>query len=160
MNPTESSSGEFDFLDYKRDINKIFAYSRDTNTVTNNLDDFWVFVNKYQATLRKAGKPIFCVENENRLTNDLGIPSNFSKFDCINFSTNIKFMDSVCDERRKKKLTKSIFDALLNVVSIYLDFKNKEKLEKLKKLRQTQKDLPVAKYRYIFYMFHVQNFIY
>ncbi|XP_013140316.1 PREDICTED: probable ATP-dependent RNA helicase DHX34 [Papilio polytes] len=147
MNPAESSSAEFDFLDYKRDINKIFAYSRDTNTVTNNLDDFWVFVNKYQATLRKAGKPIFCVENEDRLTNDLGIPSNFSKFDCINFSTNIKFMDSVCEERGRKKLTKSIFDALLNVVSIYLDFKNKEKLEKLKKLRQTQKDLPVAKYR-------------
>ncbi|KPJ03134.1 putative ATP-dependent RNA helicase DHX34 [Papilio xuthus] len=147
VNPGVSSSGEFDFLDYKRDINKIFAYSRDTNTVTNNLDDFWVFINKYQATLRKAGKPVFSIENENRTINDLGISSNFSKFDCINFSTNIKFMDSVCDERGKKKLTKSIFDALLNVVSIYLDFKNKEKLEKLKKLRQTQRDLPVAKYR-------------
>ncbi|XP_045538727.1 probable ATP-dependent RNA helicase DHX34 [Papilio machaon] len=146
-NPAVSSSGEFDFLDYKREINKIFAYSRDTNTVTNNLDDFWVFVKKYQATLRKAGKPVFCIENEDRTTNDLGIPSNFSKFNCINFSTNIKFMDSVCDEKGRKKLTKSIFDALLNVVSIYLDFKNKEKLEKLKKLRQTQRDLPVAKYR-------------
>ncbi|CAH2049462.1 unnamed protein product, partial [Iphiclides podalirius] len=49
--------------------------------------------------------------------------------------------------RVRKKLDKNIFDSLLNVVSVYLDFKNKEKLEKLKKLRQTQRDLPVAKYR-------------
>ncbi|CAK1581156.1 unnamed protein product [Parnassius mnemosyne] len=142
----ESPETEFSFLDYKREINKIFTYSNDTNTVTNSLDDFWVFVKKYESMLKKAGKPVFSLENEEN-SNCESDTLKFSKFDCINFSTNIKFMDNVCDNRVKKKLDKKIFDAILNVVSIYLDFKNKEKLDKLKKLRQTQKDLPVAKYR-------------
>ncbi|XP_068622478.1 probable ATP-dependent RNA helicase DHX34 [Battus philenor] len=142
---TECFDREFSFLDYKRDINKIFTYSNDTNTVTNNLDDFWVFVKKYESTLKKAGKPIF--PNEDNSSRDIESTLKFSKFNCINFNTNIKFMDRVCDEKGRKKLDKNVFEAFLNVVSIYLDFKNKEKLEKLKKLRQTQRDLPVAKYR-------------
>lgn len=149
----EPPETEFSFLDYKRDINKIFTYSNDTNTVTNNLDDFWVFVKKYESTLRKAGKPVLGNEDSSVAKNDLGVPLVFSKFHCINFNTNIKFMDNACDDRVRKKLNKKIFDSILNVVSVYLDFKNKEKLEKLKKLRQNQRDLPVASYRSFLYFY-------
>ncbi|XP_050349879.1 probable ATP-dependent RNA helicase DHX34 [Nymphalis io] len=142
----QPNDAEFSFLDYKRNLNKMITYSNDSNTVINNLDDFWVFVKKYEMTLKKAGKPITDNEIEIEL-NDIGVPINFSKHYCINFLSKMKFMDSVYDERDKRKLDKKMFDAFLNIVSIYLDFKNKEKFEKLKKLRQAQSELPVAKYR-------------
>ncbi|XP_046966697.1 probable ATP-dependent RNA helicase DHX34 [Vanessa cardui] len=144
--PKQSNAVEYSFLDYKRNLNKMITYSNDSNTIINNLDDFWVFVKKYEMTLKKAGKSIIDNENEIEL-NDIGIPINFSKHHCINFLSKMKFMDSVYDEREKRKLDKKMFDAFLNIVSIYLDFKNKEKFEKLKKLRKAQSELPVAKYR-------------
>lgn len=139
---------DFSFIDYKRELNKIISYSNEANTVANSLDDFWIFVKKYEATMKKAGKPVIDTANlGQRDHNDIGIPITFSKFDCINFTTKIKFMDSVYEDRSKRKLDKTIFEAFLNIVSVYLDFKNKEKFEKLKKLRKAQHDLPVAKYR-------------
>lgn len=36
------------------------------------------------------------------------------------------------------------------ILITYLDFKQKEKFSKLKKLRETQENLPVSNYRYIF----------
>lgn len=138
---------DFSFTHYKRDLNKIILYSNESNTVANSLDDFWVFVKKYEATLKKAGKPIidYGIEKKSEESS-----LSFSKLNCINFTTSIKYMDTVCDERERKKLDKEIFQAFLNIVSIYIDFKNKEKFDKLRKLRQAQKDLPVAKYRYDF----------
>ncbi|XP_049871355.1 probable ATP-dependent RNA helicase DHX34 [Pectinophora gossypiella] len=139
---------DFSFEHYKRDLNKIILYSSESNTVGNSLDDFWVFLKKYEATLRKAGKPIVDYQSyEKYEVNDIGTPKEFSKFHCINFTTKIKYVDTVQDDKQRRKLDKKLFDAFMNIVSIYLDFKNKEKFEKLKKLRQTQSELPVAKYR-------------
>lgn len=146
---------EFSFLNYKKDLNKIILYSNESNTVVNSLDDFWIFLTKYEATLKKAGKPILvCDYEDNFETNDIGAPKTFHKFHCINFKTNIKYVDSVSDDRDKRRLNKNIFDSFLNVVSIYIDFKNKEKFEKLKKLRKAQQELPVAKFRYDV-LFHI-----
>ncbi|XP_073960326.1 probable ATP-dependent RNA helicase DHX34 [Choristoneura fumiferana] len=142
ISPQPSSSQnideEFSFEHYKRSLNKIILYSSESNTVANSLEDFWVFLKKYEAMLRKAGKPILEQRCEEQ--------SAFSKSNCINFNTKLKYMDTA-DDRGRRKLDKKLFESFLNVVSIYLDFKNKEKFEKLKKLRQTQRDLPVAKYR-------------
>ncbi|XP_041981061.1 probable ATP-dependent RNA helicase DHX34 [Aricia agestis] len=138
---------EFSFLDYKRDLNKIILYSSDTNTVANSIDDFWIFVNKYESTLRKAGKPIFVKDSDDtKHTYVDDIPKSFSKHHCINFVSKIKFVDRV-QEDRHKRLNKDIFNAFLKIISIYLDFKNKEKFEKLRKLRKAQSELPVASYR-------------
>lgn len=135
---------DFSFTYFKRDLNKIILSSSESNTVVNNLDDFWVFLKKYEATLKKAGKPIIDYGPEE---NSEESSESFSKFHCINFTGSIKYVDSVCYDRDRKKLDKKLFQAFMNIVSIYIDFKNKEKFEKLKKLRQAQKDLPVAKYR-------------
>lgn len=137
---------EFSFLDYKRDLEKVMLYSNESNTVVNSLSDFWIFLKKYEATLKKSGKPLL----EPNCGKDI-IDTNserFSKFHCINFTSSMKFIDTVCESGSRKKLNRKIFDAFLEIVSIYLDFKNKEKFEKLKKLRQTQKELPVANYRH------------
>ncbi|CAH1637402.1 unnamed protein product [Spodoptera littoralis] len=141
---SKSIEEDFSFTNYKRDLNKIILYSNESNTVVNNLDDFWVFLKKYEATLRKAGKPIIDYGPEENRDDSSQI---FSKFDCINFKTSIKYVDTVYHDNKRGKLDKKLFQAFLNIVSIYLDFKNKEKFEKLRKLRQAQKDLPVAKYR-------------
>ncbi|CAG4935037.1 unnamed protein product [Colias eurytheme] len=138
---------DFSFLNYKRNLNKIIQYSNDTNTVANSIDDFWIFVKKYEATLRKAGKPIIPVETHDTNTNNSEIKQSFSKTDCINFKVKIKFMDTVYDDRSRRRLDERKFKVFLNIISIYIDFKNKEKFEKLKKLRKAQKELPVAKYR-------------
>ncbi|KOB74081.1 ATP-dependent RNA helicase [Operophtera brumata] len=129
---------EFSFESYKRDLNKIILYSSESNTVVNNLDDFWIFLKKYEATMRKASKPILA---------DDTTTTNFSKFNCINFTTTMKYVDTVNDDRGGRRLDPKLFEAFLNIVSIYIDFKNKEKFEKLRKLRQAQRDLPVAKFR-------------
>ncbi|XP_063829961.1 probable ATP-dependent RNA helicase DHX34 [Ostrinia nubilalis] len=144
---SSAQQADFSFLDYKRELNKIIQYSSGTNTVANSLNDFWIFVTKYEATLKKNGKPIFVCEDENVEINEIGAPISFSKFHCINFKTNIKYFDTVNDDRDRKRLNKQIFDAFLNIVSIYIDFKNKEKFDKLKKLRKAQQELPVAKFR-------------
>ncbi|XP_063627218.1 probable ATP-dependent RNA helicase DHX34 isoform X1 [Cydia splendana] len=135
---TSQPETEFSYENFKRTLNKIILYSNESNTVANSLDDFWVFVKKYEATLKKAGKPILEYQTEEK---------HFSKFNCINFNTKLKYVDVAHDEKERRKMDKKTFEAFLNVVSIYLDFKNKEKFEKLRKLRQAQRDLPVAKYR-------------
>ncbi|XP_026741114.1 probable ATP-dependent RNA helicase DHX34 isoform X1 [Trichoplusia ni] len=135
---------EFSFTNYKRELNKIILYSSESNTVANSLDDFWVFLKKYEATLKKAGKPIVDYGPEE---NSEESSEKFSKFHCINFTSSMKYVDTVYDERERRKLDKNLFQAFLNIVSIYIDFKNKEKFTKLRKLRQAQRDLPVAKYR-------------
>ncbi|KAF9407084.1 hypothetical protein HW555_012772 [Spodoptera exigua] len=141
---SKSIEEDFSFTNYKRDLNKIILYSNESNTVVNNLDDFWVFLKKYEATLRKAGKPIIDYGPDEKSDDKT---EAFSKFDCINFTTSIKYVDTMYNDSQRGKLDKKLFKAFLNIVSIYLDFKNKEKFEKLRKLRQAQKDLPVAKYR-------------
>lgn len=141
-----SDTIEFSFLEHKHNLNKILMYSNDANVVVNSLEDFWVFVKKYEATLRKAGKPILDYEN-NTETGSSSLRGPFSKHDCINFTSKMKFTDTSYSERDRKRLDKRMFDVFLKIVSIYLDFKNKEKFEKLKKLRKAQSDLPVAKYR-------------
>ncbi|XP_059056112.1 probable ATP-dependent RNA helicase DHX34 [Achroia grisella] len=138
---------DFSFTNYKRDLNKIIRYSSDSNTVVNDLDDFWVFLKKYEATLKKAGKPLLATESNLNELNDIGVPVHYSKLHYINFVTAIKYVDIVSDDSGRRKLDKELFKVFLNIVSIYIDFKNKEKFEKLKKLRQTQRDLPVAAYR-------------
>lgn len=98
-----------------------------------------MFLKKYEATLTKAGKPII-PDDKTAL--------DFSKFNCINFTTVMKYVDTVHDDYRgRRRLDPNLFNAFLNIVSIYIDFKNKAKFEKLKKLRQAQKELPVAKFR-------------
>lgn len=134
---------DFSFWNYKRELNKIILYSSESNTIANNLDDFWVFLKKYEVTLRKAGKPILNFPRDN---------ASFSKFDCIIFKTKMKFMDTVCDDTNRTKLDSNMFESFLNIISVYIDFKNREKFMKLKKLRQAQNDLPVAKYRYLIYL--------
>lgn len=141
---SNKSEEDFSFTDYKRDLNKIILSSSESNTVVNNLDDFWVFLKKYEATLKKAGKPIVDYGPDEKSEDTT---QNFSKFNCINFTGSIKYVDSVCYDRDRNKLDKKLFQAFMNIVSIYIDFKNKEKFEKLRKLRQAQKDLPVANYR-------------
>ncbi|CAK1542274.1 unnamed protein product [Leptosia nina] len=145
--PENTDTDSFSFLDYKWNLNKIIMYSSDTNTVANSIEDFWVFVKKYEATLRKAHKPLLVYETEDSQRNELGISKSFSKVDCINFTAKIKYMDTVYDERDRRQLDEKKFKIFLNIISIYIDFKNKEKFEKLKKLRKAQSDLPVAKYR-------------
>lgn len=144
---SRNNETEFSFTNYKRDLNKIISYSSESNTVANNLDDFWVFLKKYEATLKKSGKPLLDKQNEEKNLNDIGVPRHYSKYHCINFSTKLKYVDVVSDDRDRRKLDKEMFEAFLNIVSIYIDFKNKEKFEKLRKLKQAQKDLPVASYR-------------
>lgn len=145
---TLHSNLDFSFLGFKRSLIKIISYSGDRHCLGNNLEDFWIFVHKYEATLRKAGKPILDIQNApiNEI-NQTFEPPVYSKINCINYTFKLKYIDTYSEDLNEKQLTLTIFEAFLNVVAYYLDFKNKEKFEKLRKLRQAQNDLPVAKYR-------------
>lgn len=50
---------------------------------------------------------------------------------------------------QKVRITIKQFQHFIDIVLTYLDFKQKEKFGKLKKLRKTQSQLPVTEYRYV-----------
>lgn len=50
---------------------------------------------------------------------------------------------------QKIRVTMNQFQHFIDIILTYLDFKQKEKFGKLKKLRQTQSQLPVTEYRYV-----------
>lgn len=145
--PSRNTENEFTFLTYKQHLNKIISYGRHNDFIVNNLEDLWSFVSKYEATLRKAGKPLIDEDSKKSIEkNELCVPPKYCKQHCINYCFKLKYVDTYSD-KEDKKLTKEIFESFLNVIEIYLDFKNKEQFEKLRKLRQAQNNLPVAKYR-------------
>lgn len=140
-------SCDFTFQNYKQSLNRILSYGSANNPISNNLNDLWKFITKYETTLKKAGKPIFDKETHLKVENNsIGIPVNYSKHYCINYKYKFKYFETFSEDGQQK-LTEEIFVAFLDIIAIYLDFKNKEKYDKLRKLRQAQNDLPVAKYR-------------
>lgn len=145
----------FTFLDYKSDLNRVINWGTDLDKLIYDIHDFWPFVTKYETLLIKSGKSVIQKSSDSDCkTNNFDIPSEYSKTHCINLklhaSTDELFAkmppyDEDYDKRRP--LTRSMFKQFIDIVVLYLDFKNREKFTKLKKLRKFQSELPVAEYR-------------
>lgn len=137
----------FSFLDHKADLNRILLGNSHRDQLVQTPSDLWLFVHKFEGMLKKSGN---CVLP--RVTEDLDkIPDAFpTEFAKIHLN-NLRFATPVEDILRRaghsNKLSRLKILQFLQIVLQYLDFRQKEKFQKLKKLREAQSNLPVAKFK-------------
>lgn len=138
----------FTFLDYRSELSKILTGYMPRDKLVDDVADFWLFLQKYEATLRNSGQSI--------LPEPIDYMSHETEFNAYNraFNVNLRltipFDDlygRISTYIQSTKLSKRKVKQFLQIVVNYLDFRQKERYTKLRKLRQTQAELPVAKYK-------------
>ncbi|XP_018399875.1 PREDICTED: probable ATP-dependent RNA helicase DHX34 [Cyphomyrmex costatus] len=136
----ESSSSYF--CKYKHELNKIFTANPN---LVHDMVDFWKFVEKYESVNKQLG---ISDESEiNSAQNSIGLPEKYHKSHCLNFKLGLSYGELFARVPETKPLTELRLLKFRDVILLYLDFKQKEKFAKLKRLRDTQANLPVARYK-------------
>lgn len=147
---TKTPNKPFSFLDYKRVLEKVFF----NEELVEDINEIWLFVKKFEAfTMKKPfpDKPIV----PNLSSNPLGLPEVFDKMHLINLK--MYYSDDELasrlptydleEEHEKRPLTKEDITKFRQLILMYMDFKQKEKFTKLRKLRESQKNLPVYQFK-------------
>lgn len=117
---------------YKRELSRFLE--EQLNII--HIDEFWIFYEKYQSA-RKFSHDTELITKNKLLNIDFSIQANIL-YDKL----------PVLDKHGQKLyLSKNIFNDFLFVIKTYQDFKQKSKFSKLKKLRMSQNDLPIAQYK-------------
>lgn len=144
-NKTTEKQVSFSFLDHKRFFHRLLMGYNVGEQLVDEPSDFWLFLTKYEALLRRTGQSVLTIKVEVPSTHSV-IPSEYNK----NYLMNIKLKPSknqtasFTDE--DKSIDEKKIKIFLTIVTHYLDFKQKERLQKLKKLRKFQASLPIAAY--------------
>jgi len=143
----KTSKRPFTFLDYKRILEKVFF----NEELVEDINDVWLFVKKFESFTMK--KPITDIANLS--SNSLELPEVFDKMNLINLK--MCYSDDELASRlptydqeeayEKRPLTKEDISKFRQLVLMYMDFKQKEKFNKLRKLRETQQNLPVYQFK-------------
>ncbi|XP_029161451.1 probable ATP-dependent RNA helicase DHX34 isoform X1 [Nylanderia fulva] len=139
----EESDQDFYFSKYKHELNKIFAAN---SNLIHDVVDFWKFVEKYESVKKQLGDSSDESAAESAL-NSIGVPAKYHKSHCLNFELGLSYGELFARVPEAKQLTKARLLKFKDVIVLYLDFKQKEKFNKLKKLRDAQANLPVAQYK-------------
>ncbi len=147
---------EFSFEDYVKDLDTLFFTDRDViKKGTPQYDEFWKFFNKYQMMRNRQGITTW-IAPKSKPTNELGIPTVYHRSFLINFGLNLPPPDKLLDrlpatnfERKsyRPKLTKEQLMEFHQIILLYLEFLQREKMVKLKKLRESQEKLPIAQFK-------------
>lgn len=132
----------FCFSNHKHALNKVF--SANPNLV-HDVADFWKFVEKYESVRKQsedssvtAGEPVL---------NSLGVPERYDKRYCLNFKLSIPDGELFARVPDVEDLTKSRLLKFKDVILLYMNFNQRQKFNKLRKLRDAQANLPVAQYK-------------
>ncbi|XP_059621067.1 probable ATP-dependent RNA helicase DHX34 [Phlebotomus argentipes] len=140
----ETNLVNFSFLDFKADLTRVLVGFSNNDQIVEDVRDFWLFMSRYESLLKKSGQ---CILPEPVETSQRS-HTEYSKMFFTNLELTVKFselqgrLSTYCKEITTKRLKQ-----FLQIVLHYLDFKQKEKFAKLKKLRKSQANLPVAKYK-------------
>ena len=130
---------EIQFEKYRSKLNKIFFRDEDLIQVgSDEYKDFWKFLAKYQNFQRMKQKQ------------PKDSSSNYNKRLCQNFRLCPKDPQDLLNRisyNEDSDLTVDIVSEFQTVIGLYIDFLQKEKFSKLKKLRQSQANLPIAEFR-------------
>ena len=147
-----------DFEVHKTKLCRIFFSPKDlVQHGTKEYYDFWKFLKKYQ-DFEKKKKPPKANKTEDSgyesFSSNLQIPFNYDKRLSKSFHlkpsnpkdllNRIPYQDT---DNMDDVLTENMVEAFQNILSLYIDFLQREKFAKLKKLRKAQADLPIAEYR-------------
>ncbi|XP_070155640.1 probable ATP-dependent RNA helicase DHX34 isoform X2 [Polyergus mexicanus] len=138
----EESYQEFYFSNYKHELNKILTTN---SNLIHDIVDFWKFVEKYESVKKQLGDGDESAADS--ALNSIGVPERYHKSHCLSFKLNLSYGELFARVPKVKQLTKSCLLKFRDVIVLYIDFKQKEKFSKLKKLRNTQANLPVAQYK-------------
>ncbi|XP_076664507.1 putative ATP-dependent RNA helicase DHX34 isoform X2 [Andrena cerasifolii] len=140
-NKSDKDYEDIYFSKYKHELNKIFSGNLN---VVQDVEDFWRFVNKYEAIQKKLCTPYTLPDFS---LNTIGIPKAYHKLHCINFQLSFNFNELFARVPPIEALTREQLLKFQSVIVLYLDFKQKEKFAKLKKLRESQANLPVNQHK-------------
>lgn len=146
----KTTTKPFSFLDYKRILEKVFF----NESLVEDINDIWLFVKKFESFTLK--KPV--TENSvlfHQSSNSLMLPSVFDKMHLINLKMNCSDDELASrlptyDQEKsyeKRPLNKEDISKFRQLILMYMDFKQKEKFNKLRKLRETQTSLPVYQFK-------------
>lgn len=156
--PTTSKvNQEFSFEDYKKDLDVLFFTDRDViKKSTPQYEEFWKFFNKYQIMRKRQGVTTWIPPKTNP-TNELGIPTVYHRSFMLNFGLNLPPPDKLLSrippvdysERKsaRPRLTREQLMEFHQIILLYLEFLQREKMVKLKKLRESQDKLPIAQFK-------------
>jgi hypothetical protein len=136
----------FSFIDHKRFFYRVLLGYNITEQLVDDPSDFWLFLTKYEALLKRSGQSVLGIKIETPQSSSL-IPTDFNK----NYLMNIRLRPSknqmnASNYDDDKKIDDNKVKIFLTIVRHYLDFKQKERFQKLKKLRKFQASLPIAAY--------------
>lgn len=145
---TTTNLVNFTFSDYKSELSKILTGYMPRDKLVDDVADFWLFLQKYETTLRNSGQSILPEPLDDMPD---GLESNaYNRAFNINLRLSIPFDDlygRISTYVQSTKLSKRKVKQFLQIVVNYLEFRQRERFMKLRKLRQTQAELPVAKYK-------------
>lgn len=139
--PEETNLINFSFLSHKSELNRLLQGYHYRDALIDNCNDFWLFLAKYENLLKKSGQ---CVLPDPMEPSD---PAAYNKTFSINLRISVPFDELQARLGSGSSLSRFRLKQFLRIVEHYSDFRQKERFKKLKKLRQTQKNLPVAAYR-------------
>ncbi|KAL0125435.1 hypothetical protein PUN28_004512 [Cardiocondyla obscurior] len=131
------------FSKYKHELNRVFTANPN---LVHDVADFWKFVEKFESVKKRLGDNVDESATDSAL-NSIGVPERYHKSHCLNLKLDLSYGELFARVPDTKSLTKSQLLKFRDVILLYLDFKQKEKFAKLKRLRDTQTNLPVARYR-------------
>eukprot|EP00092_Neocalanus_flemingeri_P025076 GFUD01027192.1.p1 GENE.GFUD01027192.1~~GFUD01027192.1.p1 ORF type:complete len:1156 (+),score=356.79 GFUD01027192.1:283-3750(+) len=147
----------YNFERHKAKLNKIFFREEDfVKHGTKEYVEFWKFLSKYQALeKKKLGEKgnTHKKSRKERMSKTLGIPDLSETKYNINFQLkpkNQELLNRIPFQDREGGghfLTEIMIDQFRTILSTYVNFLQKEKFSKLRKLRAGQAALPIAEYK-------------
>ncbi|KAL4227796.1 negative regulation of nuclear-transcribed mRNA catabolic process [Mactra antiquata] len=150
----QDETREFSFLRHKHSLNKIFFRSQDfIRRGSPEYDDFWLFVEKYETFQQKAKTKPQASSSCHLGDSSLGIPLQYDKTNRINISVQNKDVEDflrkgrLADAEIAPELTVDRVKEFRNIFLYYLDFQQKQKFNKLKKVKSDQENLPIYQYK-------------
>ncbi len=141
----ESQRAYFDQVYFKS--SKLFKISSKEHT------DFWSFVKKYQALMkrRQALNTNTFDTSKTSFSPILNLPIHYDRRYHINFVYKPRKETFAAYDWQGRAVQTTVTDAQAAefelIIHLYMDFCQKEKFQKLQKLREAQAGLPVFKYR-------------
>ncbi|TRY63932.1 hypothetical protein TCAL_10894 [Tigriopus californicus] len=147
-----SPSHSFDFERYKSKLIKIFFRPDDLITHgSSEYRDFWAFLHKYQAFQKKTASHTKKPSPDPPGSANLGLSPVFDRslLQCLQLepSDPRDLLNRISLQDEDRPLTQAMILEFRHILTLYIDFLQKEKIEKIRKLRQSQANLPIAEYR-------------
>lgn len=138
----------FTFLDYKSELSKILLGYSKRDELIDDISDFWLFLQKYEALLRNKGQSILPKPIDKTIDD---IPSSvYHAAYNTDLSLNVPFEElysRISTYTQSTKLSELKVRQFIQIIEQYLEFIQKEKFAKIRKLLQSKADLPVAQYK-------------